>query len=382
MNRFIKITAVLLVAALLALPVLGERDSMMRGKAVDMMKRGQEIRGAGGMMGMGFMHSAGNSYGRYVTFTVDNKTGKITDYGIAGITVFDNITVANFDFKESQTLGALTRITNKDGSAVLQLHDNPAAVINIRTKIATTVTFNLSAGATASKVNKVIKIEVDNLTAYITGTNATSMDIIGNEIKLVSNAGNAIFRAVPVNMPFSEGHEKFMEEVMKKRAGAEIDVGDYDKSSIANYSDDMNVMIRSMEKNRMRMTISSTNPSGRLFMMNIDNSSLSWTGGQKINLYIDNKPMKQVMSADDLYNATESSFWLTMQGGNRMQALMYIANFSEHTVDVVVEGGTPVPTATLTPAATPPGTPTPKMPGFELMVGLLGAGLAYLWRKR
>ncbi len=89
------------------------------------------------------------------------------------------------------------------------------------------------------------------------------------------------------------------------------------------------------------------------------------------------------MSADELYNATESSFWLTMPGGNRMQALMYIANFSERTVDVVVEEGTPTPT-TAAPTGTPTETPaaTPRAPGFELIVGLLGAGIAYLKKKR
>lgn len=125
-------------------------------------------------------------------------------------------------------------------------------------------------------------------------------------------------------------------------------------------------------------------------MMNLDNSSLSWTDRQRIRLYIDNKPMRQVMSTDDLYNATESSFWLTMMGGNRMQALVYIANFSERTVDVVVEEeGTPTPTTAApavthaeTPTMTPVATATPKAPGFELVAGLLGAGLAYLWRKR
>ena len=390
MNKLIKISAVLLVFALLALPVLGQmgeqKSGMMRGKAGDMMKRGQDMRGAGGMMGMGFMHSAGNSYGNYVTFTVDNVTGEVKDYGISGIPLFDSIKVASFDFKDSKTLGALTRITNKDGSVVLQLHDNPAAVINIKTKAVATITFNLADGVKATKENNVIKIEADNLTAYIAGTNATSMDIIGDEIKIESSAGNAIFRAVPVNLPLSEGHGRFMAEVMKNRAGAEIAVGAYGKYSIANYSEDMNVMIRSMERNRMRMTINSTDPSGRFFMMNLDNSSLVWTDRQRIRLYIDNKPMRQVMSADELYNATESSFWLTMPGGNRMQAIMYIANFSERTVDVVVEEeGTPVPTATptaTTQAGTPGATATPKTPGFEILLGILGAGIAYLRRKR
>ncbi len=383
MNKLIKITAVLLIVALLALPVLGEKGgSMMRGKATDMMNKGQQIRGAGGMMGMGFMHSAGASYGSYVTFTVDNTTGEVKDYGISGIAVFDSIKVAGFNFKDSKIQGALTRITNKDGSVVLQLHDNPAAVINIRTKAAATITFNLADGVKASKDDKVIKIEADNLTAFIAGTNSTSINITGDEIKIESSAGNAIFRAVPVNMPVSGGHGRFMKEMMKNRAGAEIAVGAYGKYSIANFSEDTNVMIRSMDRNRMRMTINSTDPAGKFFMMNLDNSSLAWTERQKIRLYIDSKPMRQVMSEDDLYNATVSSFWLTMQGGNRMQAMMYIANFSEHTVDVAVEDeGTPMPAET--PLGTPEKTPaaTPGTPGFGLAIGVMGAGFAYLRRK-
>jgi hypothetical protein len=382
MNKLMKITIVLLIAALLALPVFAEKDGgMMRQKAVDMMKKGQEIRGAGGMMGMGFMHSAGSNFGSFVTFTVDNTTGEVTNYGISGIAVFDSIKVANFNFKDSKPQGSLTKITNKDGSVALQLHDNPAAVINIKTKAAATITFNLADGVTASKEDKIIKIKADNLTAYITGTNATSLNIAGDEIKIESSAGNAIFRAVPVNMPDSEGHGRFMEEMMKKKAGAEIAVGEYGKYSIANYSEDTNVMIRSMEKNRMRMTINSTDPSGKFFMMNLDNSSLAWTERQKIRLYIDNKPMRQVMTEDELYNARESSFWITMPGGKRMQAMMYIANFSERTVDVVVEDETPTPAET--PTATPEKTPakTPKTPGFGLAIGVAGAGFAYLRRK-
>ncbi len=383
MNKLIKITALLLVAALLALPVLGEKGSMMRGKAGDMMNRGQEMRSAGGVMGMGFMQSAGSSYGNYVTFTVDNVTGEVKDYGISGIPVFDSINVSNFDYKgDSRIVGALTRIANKDNSVLLQVHDNPAAVINIKMRTATTITFKLASGANASKEDNVVKIEADNLTAFIAGTNATSINIIGNEIKLVASRGNAIFRAVPVNIPVSEGHGRFMKEMMKNRAGAEIAVGAYGKYSIANYSEDMNVMIRSMDRNRMRMTINSTDPSGKFFMMNLDNSSLTWTERQKIRLYIDSKPMRQVMSEDELYNATVSSFWITMPGGNRMQAMMYIANFSERTVDVAVEdAGTPTPAET--PTSTPEKTPaaTPKTPGFGLAIGVAGAGFAYLRRK-
>ncbi len=394
MYKLVKISAVLVVFALLALPVLGYtgNSDIMRGKAADMMKRGQEIRSAAGMMGMGFMHKEGSNFGQYVTFNV-TATGEVTDYSIAGIPVFDNITVANFDYKGSPQylgkFGELTRISNKNDTVVLQLHDNPAAVINIRTKIATTITFNLAAGVTASQQDKIIKIEADNLTAYITGTNATSISMPNNAtITIQSNAGNAVFRAVPVNMPFSKGHEKFMKEVMENRAGAEIDIGDYDKYSIVNYSDNIDVMVKSVESHHVNMTISSTNPSGRFFMMDIDNSSLSWTPGQRINLYIDNQPMKQVMDVDDLYNATESSFYLDIAGGNRVQVSVYIANFSDHTLDIAVEQGTPTPTvylpltSTQTPTGTTGATATPGAPGFELALVLLGGGLAYYLRRK
>jgi len=379
MRNSLKAITVLLVVALLALTVSAQMgQGMMRGKAGDMMKRGQQIRGAGGVMGMGFMHSAGSSYGNYVTFTVDNVTGEVKDYGISGIPVFDSINVSSFDYKDSKIVGALTRITNKDNSVWLQLHDNPAAVINIKMRTAATVTFKLASGANASKEDNVVKIEADNLTAFIAGTNATSINIVGNEVRIEASRGNAIFRAIPVNIPVSEGHGRFMAEIMRNRAGAEIAVGAYGKYAIANYSEDMNVMIRAMERNRMRLVINSTDPRGKFMIMNLDNSSLTWTERQKIKLYIDNRPMRQVMSVDELYNATESSFWLTMHAGNRMQAFMYIANFSERTVDVVVEEeGTPTATETpATPAA------TPGAPGFEMLAGLLGAGVAYLMRRR
>ncbi len=60
--------------------------------------------------------------------------------------------------------------------------------------------------------------------------------------------------------------------------------------------------------------------------------------------------------------------------------MMYIANFSERIVDVVVEdGSTPAPTSTGTPSAPVSTTATP---GFEIAIGLLGAGIAYKLGRR
>ncbi len=376
MNIIIKLIAIALALTLISLPVFGQMgdsklgEDMMRGKAKEMMKEGKDLREKGGMMGMGFMHREGKSFGNYVTFSVDNSTGTVLNYGISGFTVFDSINVSGFNFKDSATMGALTRITNKDRSVVIQLHDNPAAVINIKTNATTTLIFTLASGVTATKEDKLVNISADNITAYIVASNATSINIAGREIRIESTKGNIIFRAVPLNMPVM--NRKFMEEMMKNRAGAEVSVGKSDKSSIVNYSDDMNVMIRSMEKNRMRMTINSQDHSGKFIMMDIDNTSMMWNEKQKIRLYLDNKSLRQVMSEQELYDAKESSFWLNMMGRNRMQAVMYIANFSERQVDIVVEDE-------VTESAV---SGTPKTPGFEVMIGLLGTALAYRMRRK
>jgi len=390
MNLFIKSFAIVLVLTLISLPVFGQMgggkigEDMMRGKAKDMMKEGTEIREKGGIQGMGFMHREGRSFGNYVTFSVDNSTGAVLNYGISGFTVFDYINVSGFDFKDSTTMGALTRITNKDRSVVIQLHDNPAAVINIKTNATTTLIFTLASGVTATNEDNLVNISADNITAYIVASNATSINIAGKEIRIESTKGNIIFRAA-VNVSV---HRKFMEEIRNNRAGAEVSVGMSDKSSIVNYSDDMNVMIRPMEKNRMRMTINSQNHSGKFIMMDIDNTSMLWNEKQKIRLYLDNKSLRQVMSEQEFYDTNESSFWLKMMGRNHMQAVMYISNFSEHQVDIVVEDqvtstATPEPTLTSTPEVTKTAVSgTSKTPGFEVMIGLLGTAVAYRMRRK
>jgi hypothetical protein len=402
MNRILKLIAIVLVLTILPLPVLcdmngGKSDGgMMDGgrtdankinngsmheKAKEMYDNGSKIRDAEGMMGMGFMHREDNSYGNYVTFSVDNNTGNVLNFGISGIAVFDSIKIPGFDFKETSTMGAETRIVNKDGSIVIQLHDNPAAVINIMADVKTTLIFNLASGANATKQDNIVKIMSGNVTAYIASEKATSI-IAGSQVTIETDSGSTVFRASPVNMPYDNMEERFMGEMMTKKAGAEVSVGDSDKYSIVNYSEDMNVMIQSMEKNHMRMMINSSNHSGKFIMMNIDNSSMTWNERQKVRFYLDNKPMRQVMSEQELYDANESSFWLNMVGRNRMQAVMYIANFSERQVDIVVEDeGTPTPA--VTPEVTKTTIPaTPGAPGFEVIIGLLGTAVAYRLRRK
>jgi hypothetical protein len=408
MNKKTKLIAIVLALTMLSLPVLAEMNSgnsmdagrndsnrnnqgmmysnnndngSMHQKASEMFDNGSRMRENEGVKGMGFMHRGDNNYGGYVTFTVDNTTGNVLNFGISGIAIFDSITIQGFDFKASTTDGAETKISDKNGSIVIHLHDNPAAVIDINAGANATLIFNLATGVTATKQDNMVKITAGNITAFIVSETATSVNIAGSQVSINTGNGNTVFRASPVNMPHDDMEERFIRDVVTKRDGAEVSVGESDKSSVVNYSDDLNVSVDSVQSDRMRMMVESSNHSGKFILMNLDNSSLTWIEGQKITLYIDNIPMKQVMTEQELYNATDSSFWLNMAGGNKIEALMYVASFSTHEVDVVVGTATATPTATTSETTT--ATATPKTPGFEMALGALGTvAAAYMMRRR
>lgn len=358
----------------------GNSDDSMREKVKEMYDNRSRIRDKEGMRGMGFAESEDNNYGNYVTFSVNNSTGEITNFGILGNAIFNSIKIAGFDFKSSTTHGAQTKIVNKNDSIVIKMHDNPAAVIEISSKTTSTLTYYLASGANASKQDSTIEIKSGNITSYIVSEKATSIDIAGSQVNISTGKGGIVFMASPVNMPHDNDMEKrFMEEVKKKRAGAEVSVGESDKYSVINYSENVNVTMQTIETDRMRMLIDSSDPSGKFILMNIDNSSLTLNEG-KINLYLDNKSIKEVLTEQELYNSSESSFWLNKTGENRIEALVFISKFSTHQLDIVVgtqavqtanQTATTTATRTTTTASTAVQTSAPKTSGFEIILGTI-----------
>ncbi len=353
--------------------------------AQDMYRNATMMRESEGMMGMGFLQNANDNFGNFVTFSVDNATGNIINFAVQGNAIFDSINVSGFNFGATTTQETETKIVNKDGTIVIQVHDNPSAVIEMNVNKATNIVLNLASGATATKQNNIVTITAGNVTAFIV-SGAASISISGSQISININHGIIVFRASPVNLPHDDMEEQFMGQVMVNKTGAEVSVGESDKSSIVNFSSNVSVTVDSVEANRMTMTVESSDHAGKLILMNIDNSSLMLTEGQNVTLYLDGKPMKEVMTEQELYSASESSFWINRAGPNKMEALVYISTFSTHTIDIVVgAAATPAPTtviqATVTEQPTP--TPTPRAPGFELAVGVLGTvAAAFILRRR
>jgi len=354
-------------------PMGGQQMGPGHGKALDMMEQGKSLRAGQGMHGLGFMHSAGNAYGQYVTFTIDNQTGNILNYGIEGNPLF-NISIANFNNISTATLGSITRISNADGSIVIQIHDNPAAVINLLTNKSTSVTFTLADSVNAAKEDNFIRIESGSIVGYILGMGTVTSSVSATQVKMDASPNSAVvFRAAPVNMPmFGQMHKRLSQEIARNRVGMEVAFGRNGTYDFINYTAGMHLKVQTMDRDRIRLLVNATNLTGRIIAINLDNSSLAIGPSDRLRIRYDEQLIQCMDDPNVVFNGTDTPLcWLSpIQDRARVQLMIYAPKFSEHAIDILVEPevtGTPTANAT---TGVPAGTP--GAPGFGLMISLAG----------
>jgi hypothetical protein len=373
-------------------PVLAQRGEQNEdhGKASEMMKEGKDMREKEDMHGMEFLHKDGKAYGEYVTFVIDTSSGNILDYGIMGTTLF-NISIANFVYKSTTTHGSVTFVSNTDGGTIVQLHDNPAAVINILANKSISITFTLASGVNATKEDNIIKIEAGNVLGYITGTGTITSSAGGTQVKVDASPDSAVvFRAAPVNMPMlGDTYKRFSQEIADDRVGLEVAFGRNKTYNSINYSRGLHLKVQEMNQDHIRLQINATEQAGNIIAFNIDNSSLVTRVGSRLRIHYDGQPIDCVNDPNIVFNGTDRPVcWISpLQNGVKAQLMLYIPKYSEHTIDILVEPEvTGTPPANLTASPTVTGTlpaATPKAPGFGLVFSLAGLlTWAFLVKRR
>ncbi|MBA1340675.1 MAG: hypothetical protein C5S40_00890 [ANME-2 cluster archaeon] len=347
--------------------------------AGDMMGTGQTLRQDAGMQGMGFMHSGTCLYGQYITFDVDKQTGAITNYGINGVEIFDSIIVDGFDYDSTQVNSTMTTIANTDGTTFIQIHDNPGAVINVFSSSEYTINFDLAEGTTLSEEENIVKIEVEDsdIVVYIISASGNTVDISEDNylISITSPADSSVVvRAVPVNMHGLDNvHGMFVREMAGNRVGAEVSLGKGGSISVVNYAEEMHVELQSMTQEMIQLRVNCTDPAGRIMAFNLDNTSLMLKENERLRIHYDGTPMACLDDPELVFNATRATCWISQQTREQAQVMMYIPEFSEHTIDIVVESdeATEVPTTTET-----------GVPGFEAIIAVLSLVLTgYVSKK-
>ena len=351
--------------------------------AGDMMGSGQTLRQDAGMHGMGFMHSGACLYGQYITFDVDNQTGSITNYGIAGVEIFDSIVVDGFDYDSTWVDMTMITIADTDGTTFIQVHDNPGAVINVASSGDHTVNFDLAEGTTLSEEENIIKIVASDIVVHIISASGDTVDISDDNylISITSPADSfVVVRAVPVNMHGLDNvHGMFAREVAGNRVGAEVCLGADGSFSVVNYAKEMHVELQSMTHEMIQLRVNCTDPTGRIMAFNLDNTTLMLQEMDRLRIHYDGTPMACVDDPELVFNATRATCWISQQTREQAQVMMYIPEFSEHTIDIVVEPdeATEVPTTSETPETT-----DTKVPGFAALSAVLSLVLTgYVFKK-
>ncbi len=359
----------------------------------NMWEQGQSIRADHNWRGMGFMHSAGNAYGHYVTFNITEE-GNVLYYTIAGDSLF-NVTFEPFDF-QSQTVRGRSSVTTLVGdSTVVQLHDNPAGVINILPSEDITITFELADYVNASQEGEYVELRTQNVTGYVIGTGDVEFDLTDDELTVEAGPESTIvFRAPPVNVPsYGFMHQRYAQEIAQNRIGLEVAFGTNSTYDVVNYSPNMRLELQEIREERIRMQVNSTDPEGRVISVNLDNTSLEIREGQRLRIYYDEQPLNCTDDPETVLNGTEQPLcWVSPVQNRSATCLMYIPNFSVHTIDLVAEEETktPTPSETVTTMTTTEAPPTespteqPRIPGFEIVSGiaaLIAIALIFVRRK-
>ena len=367
------------VEALMSDPKASMNVGMGPMNAYDMMQQGQNLRHEVGMQGMGFMHSGGNMFGHYVTFTVNEATGEISNYSIAGNAIFDSITVDGLDFGETQVLGSMTKIIDADGNIIMQVHDNPAAVINFVSSDSYTVNFILADGVIATKEDNTVKIVSNEVEVYIVYPDEGSFEVDKSDDIVVDVPEDSLMvvRALPVNMPrLSQMNRLIVQEIAKNRVGAEVYLGMNGSMNMVNYSNHLRIHTEVMNTEMIRLRLNSTDPTGKILSFNLDNTSLQLQERERLHIYYDNISINCIDNPEQVSIATHFACFISQESRSRAQIMINVPEFSEHVVEIVAEEEEEQSETEM------PDEPDSSVPGFGSVIALSGLSMAvYLIRR-
>jgi hypothetical protein len=376
-------------------PVLAQPGGHMKGgtghwSASDTMQRGNEMRHGAGMQGMGFMHSGAELFGQYTTFTANNTTGEITQYGIAGTEIFDSIAIEGFKYGDTIASRSMTRIIDSDSTTFIQMHDNPSGVINIVSSDAYTISFDLAEDVTATEEDNTVKIGSSAGEVYIYySAVAGSFDISIADGMVVIEApedSTIVVRALPVNMPaIANMHRMLGHEIGRNGVGAEVYLGLNNSMDVVNYSAHMRIQREFVNSTMIRLRVNSSDPTGKVLAFNLDNTSLMLQERDRLMIHYDGTPLACMNDPDQIFNSTGPACWISQQSQNQAQIMVHVPEFSERIIDIVVESeeGVDEEATKVEEASEVPTTPKSDTPGFESVIATIGIlSVMYLIRKK
>ncbi len=299
-------------------------------------------------------YTTGYAQGRYIEFSIDERTGEIKDYRVNNVTVFEEIEYENETTGMVHVHGSV--LTYK-GVGIpftsgrknhtwgmhwrfICAHDNPAGVLHIITHGSDTLTYKLGENITAAFHNSTVYL---NSSAYeFEGRLIVSGADVGilsseNETEIViktadNTTGSVIFINTLHLMVPKHIATEVIQGIEKGKIGAQIYISP-NNMDFVNYSYQMHVQLQLREKNRIRLTLSSENSEGKGIMIALQNGTLNYGKNYRLNVTLDGKEVSRASYAE-VMNATGDARYAVMESDGTLYLMLYVPHFSTHTVEI------------------------------------------------
>lgn len=313
---------------------------------------------------MKFEERDGSYDGRFTEFEFDRQ---ILNYTVNGTLVFERIEI-NAARQEIKSAGAEIKIEISDDIKI-DAHDNPTGLLKIDAEKEITIKLVAASGITIARTsNRTISLTGSSLNGTLMIAGKGEFSVEGRNITATLNHGKLIFRAKPSeDYGERETHRNMEREMEQEHLGAEVHIkGKKDLDAVIYTDLSVNVTEVDTVNKTISVNVSSPTHEGRFIIFNIDSSVLGaiQSGGYKV--LIDGKAVDQARDIQDLLNARtqNASKYLVTIGSSGAQVIVYVKEFSEHTITIYASAPSVIP-------------------GFEASLLLIAIGLAMmLFRRR
>ena len=279
--------------------------------------------------------------GRFVSFSFED--GSVYNYTIineAEELIFNSIIIEGFvPESEPKMDGAVFRMNGTDSD--IWIHNNPHGMLQVTTsehEAFIVITAELADDLSLIKLtNGTYEIEGLSVPAYLR-IGAAGIDINGSTV-IVDISGNGHFMFTSISgksCGSSEYRYKYTMALMNGSIDSELHIVSSKGETLMQkfeYRGMVQMKVRSLEKNRIRIIVESEEHKGKVVGINVDKDTLNAKNSKEIAVMLDGEGMKKASGVEEVLGAEgdEGVYWI-VESPEGMQALIYVPSFSEHEI--------------------------------------------------
>lgn len=359
------VAVVFLLTVTLASVALAQQGE--QGKDKGMQERAQNMARAANKNWFGqFTMENSTVEGRFVRFAYNNTNGTMSNFqvynGESYITVFDQVTLENFEHTNTSINGAVFMMNGTN--VKIMIHNNPRAIMQIVNpyddtplKINYTVNEDISVNEGIDVIGDgnhpsayAYRLTAEGFNGVINTPLNTTLEenVITVDGEGWNETSHSMFMSKPSFTEVPKRHQNQVQNaVMNGTIGSEMEVvgkGEGHVSHEVRYRQNLQVQVQKMEEKKMRVRVQSEDPNGTCVMLRVEKQSLNLEEN-KIQLKLDGEKVEKTSLQKVLEGGEQAQYSVQEQENGMMEIAVNVPHFSEH--EITVESASETPGYTL-----------------------------------